>query len=145
VLEVRGDIPGGVLLRAHLRRDLKGDGYAPDFGWLLEAPATSGTLKAQDKATPIGSAAVSHSFASGAGVELLLDDGRFGIRSVTAPFTRRGSFEVRRAEAGMLTARYRRCKAAEKVPSSKRPGGRRSCGSPRGFPPGSGEPPARSR
>jgi hypothetical protein len=115
VLEVRVDSLGGIVLVAHLQRNLPGDNYAHDFGWEIESTASSGHLQVGRERKRLEQSSVTHQFATGVLSEFFFDSERFRINHPAAPFKRRGQVELRTKEGGFVY-RYLRCSVAEKVP-----------------------------
>jgi hypothetical protein len=119
VVEVRVDALGGVMVQAHLRRDLAGDGRAPDFGWNFEIisshPDGACRLEEGGDARKVDEETLTHPFTEGKACALVFDTGAYRLRSPTASFKRRGKFIVRRAKAALF-CRYLACEAAERVP-----------------------------
>lgn len=115
VIEVRADALGGVVLVAHLQRNLPGDAYAPDLGWQLEARAAPGPLRLGDREAALATLPLRHDFAGRVGSEFFFDEGRYRVDHPAAPFQQRGHVEVRGAGGGFVY-RYLRCTADEKVP-----------------------------
>jgi len=116
IIEVRADALGGVVLVAHLQRNLPGDGRAPDFGWEVETQPSDCYLREGVKKTRVAAEGATHSFADGKPCLFEFEGGRYRIYHPCAPFKRRGRVEVRLDEKGTLQYRYLRCTAEEKVP-----------------------------
>jgi len=112
VIEVRADALGGVVVIAHLQRNLPEDGYAPDFGWEVEGKITSASVQSgkEEEPEPLVS-----SFRSHTPSVILLNDQSYQLYHPAAPFKRRGRVEAEWRD-GKLVYRYFRCVAEEKVP-----------------------------
>ncbi|MDO8585676.1 MAG: hypothetical protein Q7T82_01425 [Armatimonadota bacterium] len=116
VIEVRADVLGGVTVIAHLQRNLRGNGYAPAFGWKLDVEASSAVLEPEDGANKVGQRAITHKFEGDASCAAFFDNCRFALRHPTAQFKRRGLVTIKRAVAGRISYRYLRSTVEEKVP-----------------------------
>lgn len=116
IIEVRSDALGGVVLVAHLQRNLPGDGRAPDFGW--EAKTQAASLSGQSSNAPVTlkGEPFQHSFAAGAEARFLLGNDGLGFYHPAAPLKRRGYIAITFPEPGKLDYRYYRCTAEEGVP-----------------------------
>ncbi|MBI2842244.1 MAG: hypothetical protein HYX78_02475 [Armatimonadetes bacterium] len=117
IIEVRADSLGGVVVVAHLKRNLLGNGRAPDFGWKIETEAASGQLISEDERRDVGQSPSTHSFSQGKSCQFLFDTGRgsYSIYHPTAFMKRRGNVSAR-LENDNLFCDYLRCRADEKVP-----------------------------
>jgi dienelactone hydrolase len=114
VIEVRADVAGTVTLVGHLRRDLPGDGRAPDFGWLVTTEAAPELLRAGlEEWRPDGP--MRYEFKGGMRCTLELERD-WQIYQPSAHLRRRGSVEVKAGAAGGTACRLWRCRAEEKVP-----------------------------
>jgi len=116
VIEVRADALGGVVVVAHLQRNLPDDGRAPDFGWELETRASPATLRAGSHTLAVTDSPVGHAFQDGEDCALRFESGRWRLEHPAAPWKRRGRVEVQTNATGKLVYRYWRCTAAERVP-----------------------------
>jgi hypothetical protein len=118
VIEIRADATGGVVLVAHLKRDLPGDAYAPDLGWQIEtdASASPGPRRPGDRESSSASLPFRHDFTKGTDCEFLFDQGGYRLYHPAAPFQERGHVEVRRSNSRGFVYRYLRCTAGEQVP-----------------------------
>ncbi len=116
IIEVRADALGGLVLVAHLQRNLVGDGYAPDLGWKIESDATPSRFAATPRDAAPAEPPYHHRFSTGSSVAFSFDEDRYRIDHPAAPFRRRGGIDVERTPAGGFVYQYLRCTAAEKVP-----------------------------
>jgi hypothetical protein len=116
IIEVRTDARGGVLLQAHLQRNVPGDGYAPDFGWEIQTRTPSASLQENGQQRPVRQELLAHRFAEPGNAELLLDEERYRIFCPCAAAKGKGRLEVQRREDGVLACRYLRSTVGEKVP-----------------------------
>jgi hypothetical protein len=116
VIEVRADALGGVVLVAHLQRNLPGDAYAPDLGWEIETRSPPGRLRPSEPDAAMANVPLHHGFAQGVASEFRFGEDRYRVYHPAAPLERRGHVEVRRAGDLGFIYRYLRCTADEKVP-----------------------------
>ena len=107
IVEVRADVLGGLVVVAHLQRNLEGDGRAPDFGW--EVAVEGGRLVTEGAGRDV----LSHGFADGKPCDFLFEGYR--LYHPAAPLKRRGKAEIQQ-DAGKTLYRYWRCTAEERVP-----------------------------
>ncbi len=97
LVEVQADAVGTVTVQAHVQRQQKGDGFAPDLGWEIRGLPWPET--------------VSHAFATGEPYEVHSSDGGAIVAFPRAAQERRGRVSV---EGQVL--RFMRCEAGERVP-----------------------------
>src|SRR5262249_30305474 len=112
VIEVRIDAMGGVVLVAHLQRNLPGDGYAPELGWQIESTASPDALRPIGIAAATESIPLRHAFERHVAASFLFDVDRYRINHPAAPSKARGSVEVRRTGDRGFAYRYLRCTEA---------------------------------
>ncbi len=117
VVEVRADALGGIVVIAHLQRNLPKDGRAPDLGWEAEIPfaGKSYLSTGQGNPTTLGSQLVTHSYTNGVPCALYFDNDNYRIYHPAAAQKRRGRSEAEKMENRLLY-RYWRCTADERVP-----------------------------
>jgi hypothetical protein len=114
ILEVRVGVLGMVTLVLHVQGRLEENGSAPDLGWAVSGIAAPGVLVSGETQRPLGDAPLSHSYAEGAGSELLFADGSYRLSHPAAPLKLRGRVEV--SEGPEIDYRYWRCLETDEVP-----------------------------
>ncbi|MBI3852885.1 MAG: hypothetical protein HY298_21735 [Verrucomicrobia bacterium] len=116
VIELRMDALGGVVVVAHLQRNLADDGRAPDFGWELHARSDQATLQTTQGSRQITGTLQKHAFTNDDNVALQLFGNRLTVYHPVASLKRRGFVEARFTEGEQLVYHYLRCTAEELVP-----------------------------
>jgi len=116
IIELRCDALGGVVLVAHLQRNLPEDGRAPDFGW--EAKTRTAAVSGTSSNTPVTVKGVPfrHNFAGGENARFVLGTNGLAFYHPAAPLKRRGHVAISFADHGQLNYQYFRCTANEEVP-----------------------------
>jgi len=116
IIELRRDALGGVVLIAHLQRNLPEDGRATDFGW--EAKTRTASVSGTSSNTPVTlkGEPFRHNFAAGANARLGLGTDGLAFYHPAATLKRRGHIAITFPEPGQLDYRYLRCTADEQVP-----------------------------
>jgi hypothetical protein len=116
IIELRCDALGGVVLVAHLQRNLPEDGRAPDFGWEAKTRASFLTGQSSNATLSLKDQSFRHSFADGAKVSFVLGKDGLAFHHPVAPLKRRGHVDITFPEPGALDYRYFRCTAEDGVP-----------------------------
>lgn len=116
IIELRCDARGGVVLVAHLQRNLPEDGRAPDIGW--KASTRTASVSGMSSNTPVTLKRESfrHNFATGATARFVLGTDGLAFYHPAAPLKRRGHVDVSFPKSDQLDYRYLRCTADEEVP-----------------------------
>ncbi|MSU33803.1 MAG: hypothetical protein EXS36_01580 [Pedosphaera sp.] len=116
IIELRCDVIGGVVLVAHLQRNLSEDGRAPDFGW--EARTRTASVSGTSSNTPVilKGERFRHNFTTGANARFVLGKEGLAFYHPAGPLKRRGYLDISFPETGQLDYRYFRCTAEENVP-----------------------------
>ncbi len=116
IIELRCDILGGVVLVAHLQRNLPEDGRAPNFGWDAKTRVASVSGISTNTTVTLKGESFRHHFAGGANARFVLGKDGLAFYHPAAPLKRRGQIEISFPAAGELDYRYYRCTADEEVP-----------------------------
>jgi len=116
IIELRCDALGGVVLVAHLQRNLPENGRAPDFGWEAKTRAASISGMSSNLPVTVKSESFQHNFATGATARFVLGKNSLAFYHPAAPLKRRGHIDISISKAGQLDYRYLRCTADEEVP-----------------------------
>jgi hypothetical protein len=122
VIEARADSLGGVVVVAHLQRNLPGDGYAPDFGWKVGVRNVSEKRPVafvwRNRREPLTDSPWVHDFREGEEAQLhVSSQPPYRLYHPAAPFKRRGRVETRSTENGKaIEYRYLACAVDEKIP-----------------------------
>lgn len=116
IIELRCDALGGVVLVAHLQRNLPENGRAPDFGWEARTRTTFISGTSSNKPVILKGEPFRHNFAEGANARVVLGKKGLAFYHPAGPLKRRGHLDISLSESGQLDYRYYRCTAAENVP-----------------------------
>jgi hypothetical protein len=116
VIEVRTDVLGGAAVVAHLQRNLKGDGWAPDFGWQISGVVDPGRWECGESDARPGAATVRRALTNGMTSVLWLEENGLRLYHPAAGMKRRGVVEAAWSADQGLSYRYLRCLGSEKVP-----------------------------
>ncbi len=116
IIELRCDALGGVVLIAHLQRNLPADGRAPGFGWSAKTQAPFLTGQSTNATLHLKGVSFRHSFADGAEARFVLGKDGLAFYHPAAPLKRRGHIDIAFSKPGQLDYRYLRCTAEEEVP-----------------------------
>jgi hypothetical protein len=115
VIEVRADVLGQVVLIGHVQRDLPGNDYAPDLGWVLDFRHLFSRLEPEDAEMTTDGVSI-HRFATGKPCTCYLEDPGYQIYHPAAPFRRKGSVTIRRNVQDRTDYRYLRAEAGDVTP-----------------------------
>lgn len=113
---LRCDALGGVVLVAHLQRNLPEDGRVPDFGWEAKTRTTSLSGTSSNIPVALQGESFRHNFTAGASARFVLGEKALAWYHPAAPLKRRGYIAITFPEPGRLDYRYLRCTADEEVP-----------------------------
>ncbi|MBP9902350.1 MAG: hypothetical protein KBH45_12875 [Verrucomicrobia bacterium] len=116
IVELRCDALGGVVLVAHLQRNLPEDGRVPDFGWEAKTRTTSLSGTSSNIPVALQGESFRHNFTAGASARFVLGEKALAWYHPAAPLKRRGYIAITFPEPGRLDYRYLRCTADEEVP-----------------------------
>ena len=116
IFELRCDALGGVVVVAHLQRNLPEDGFAPDFGWEAKTPAAFITRQSSNLPVVLRGQAFRHNFAGGDEAGFMVGKNDLRFYHPAAPLKRRGHIAIAFPQPDQLDYRYLRCTAAERVP-----------------------------
>lgn len=116
IIELRCDALGGVVLVAHLQRNLPEDGRAPDIGWKAKTRVASVSGTTSNTAVTLKDESFRHNFADGANARFVLGKEGLAFYHPAAPLKRRGHVDLSFPAPDQLDYRYLRCTAEEEVP-----------------------------
>ncbi|MDP3071028.1 MAG: hypothetical protein Q8N18_12110 [Opitutaceae bacterium] len=116
IIELRSDALGGVVLVAHLQRNLPEDGRAPDFGWEAKTQASSVSGISSNTPVTLKGEPFRHNFVGGDNARFVIGKDGLAFYHPAAALKRRGHVALTFPEPGQLNYRYLRCTADEEVP-----------------------------